>query len=410
MGKYLEQDSFIDAYNTRKVPTYLTVLFVIYIALSFFEVYFVRFIGTNSRYLIFLIAIMFLYENQWKISKRYYIVFFILWFVFKVISISWSSWENTDITRLFVSQIGMIVFLSAVCSYRSDTRFLRTIILANYWSSFVFGLLTLRFHKSFQSEVFVARQVLTLFGSQNDPNNCAAFLAIGVSIAAYSLVAEKRNRWLNILVILVNVYGIMLTASRTGFLLLVAIVAVLALIPDTNERFVLRSFLKKLIIIAVIFVIGVIIINKYLPSASLNRMIAFDEYAGASGRDEKWDQAIELIKQRPLFGWGWGGYFVGAGIVHNTYLTMLCDIGLFGTLLFILPLIKLSVSLLKNKYQLAILLLVTGLFPALAIDSINKRYFWNAIIIPIMMLVSYQCGEGMVAVWPEKARRENVDE
>ena len=405
MESYFEGDQRLGA---KQVPIYLTVLFVVYLFLSFFEAYLTTFIGTNTRYLIFLIAVLFLFHHQWRVRKTAYMLFFVLWFLLKTISIAWSSGVSTDVSRLFASQIGAILLLLALCGHVHDRRFLRMIILSNYWFSFLFGLLSIGFHQSFKSDVFVARQVLTLFGQQNDPNNCAAYLAIGLAIAAYSLASEKRMKVLNIIVVAVNAYGIMLTASRTGFLLMACIVVVLVLMPNKNDRFVLGAFVRRLVMVTVVFVISAYLIDRYLPEASLNRMLAFDEYSGGSGRDEKWTKAIALIRQRPLFGWGWGGYKVGAGVVHNTLLTMLCDVGFVGTSLFVIPLVILSSGLIKNKYQLALLLLVAGIFPALAIDSINKRYFWNAIIIPIMMLESYQVGEEMVAVWPEKGSARSL--
>lgn len=383
----------------KPTPKLLISLSVVYIFLSYFEIYIPGIIGSSTRYLIFLIAILFLYYYKWKIHLTTYTRFILLWFGFKVLSIAWSNFSNTDVSRLFISQIGMVLLLCAMCGAVHDEKLLKTLVMSNYWCSFLFGILTIRFHRAFVSEVFVARQVLTLFGQQNDPNNCTAFLSVGIAIAAYSLIAEKRMKLLNIAVILVNTYGIMLSASRTGFLLIGAIALALIFLPNKENKLIVDKFIKKIVIVLIVSVIGIWAVNKFLPVASLNRMLAFDEYSGGSGRVEKWAEAWSLIKQRPLFGWGWGGYFVGNGIVHNTYLTMLCDVGLFGFTLFMIPIFKLIKRLIQNKYQLALLILITGIFPAISIDSINKRYFWNAIIIAIMMLETLENTKMYIPVW-----------
>ena len=127
----------------KKAPKFLTVLFVLYIFLSYFETYLTKFFGSNTRFLILLIAIIFLYLNHWRIRKTVYTVYFFLWFLFKVFSIVWSNGANTDVSRLFFSQIGIIIFLSAVCGQVHDNDFLKTTILANYWSSFLFGIMSI---------------------------------------------------------------------------------------------------------------------------------------------------------------------------------------------------------------------------------------------------------------------------
>ena len=397
----MEKDFNPNIEKNKSTPYLLVVLSVVYIFFSYFEIYLPGIIGSSTKYLIFMLAIMFLYYFKWKIRLTTYTLFISLWLLFKIISISWSNFSNTDVSRLFISQIGMVFFLCAMCAEVRDKLLLKSLVISNYMFSFLFGILTLFFHKSYVSEVFVARQVLTLFGQQNDPNNCTVFLSVGIAIASYSLVAETKKKFLNILVILVNSCGIILSASRTGFLLLAAIAFVLVFLPNKYQKIEFSTFIKKIIVVTIVLLISIYIIKKFVPADSLNRIIAFDEYSGGSGRSEKWSEAMELIMQRPLFGWGWGGYFVGYGIVHNTYLTMLCDIGIFGFMLFMIPICKLGINLIKNKYILALLILITGIFPAISIDSINKRYFWNAIIIGVLMLESFQYTGKYIAVWDE---------
>ena len=388
--------------DTSKV---LLVLCAIYMFLSYFEIYLPGISGPSTRYLIFVLSLMFLYQYHWKVRRTTYITFIFLWFVYKVVSITWSNQSNNDVSRTILSQIGMILLFTAMCGQVHDKKLLRTVLQVNYWSSFLFGLLTLVFHRSYISEVFVARQVLTLFGKQNDPNNCAAFLGIGIAIAAYSLVSEKRMKVVNILLILVNSYGIMLTGSRMGFLLLGLIAAALVLIPNNKDSFILGSFIKKAIVLVIILVIGIWIINRFLPVASLSRMLAFDEYSAGSGRTETWTLALELVlKERPIFGWGWGGYsfsFVDS-VLHNTFLTILCDGGIVGLLLFVVPIGKLSFRLTKRKYQLGLMILIPGVVSAFFLDAINKRFFWNTLIIAIMMLENYEKTGLIIDVWPPK--------
>ena len=65
---------------------------------------------------------------------------------------------------------------------------------------------------------------------------------------------------------------------------------------------------------------------------------------------------------------------------------MLCDVGLVGTSFFLCVLGIIGYKSIKSKNVLAIALLVTGFVPSFFIGAINKRFFWNAIIISMMVL------------------------
>lgn len=391
----------------NELSTILQLLCGFYFFLSFFEAYTSVFTGPITRYLIFIISFMFLYSYHGRIRKSIYVFFILLWFLFKLLSIIWSNQSNDDVSRTLLSQIGVVLLFVSLCSQLQSRKLLVLFIQVNYWCSLLFGVLTLLFHKSYISDVYASRQVLTLFGTQNDPNNCAVFLCIGISIAVYSLVTEKRMKILSIAVVLINSYGVLLSGSRMGFVLLGVIASTVVLIPNTKDKFIIKTFIYKLFIISLVFAIGRWIINRYLPVASLERMLAFEEYSDGSGRMLKWSLAIEGFKERPVFGWGWGGYdFVGS-VIHNTYLTMLCDVGLVGFLLFIIPLIQLAFYLLKNKCQLGILLLVNGLVSGFFLDAINKRFFWNTILIAVLLVEYYEKNDAGLSIWPMKAKQDD---
>jgi hypothetical protein len=52
------------------------------------------------------------------------------------------------------------------------------------------------FSEPYLNELFSVRQVLTLFGAQNDPNDQAAFLLVGIAIALYFLMNKSKKTWL----------------------------------------------------------------------------------------------------------------------------------------------------------------------------------------------------------------------
>ena len=114
---------------------------------------------------------------------------------------------------------------------------------------------------------------------------------------------------------------------------------------------------------------------------------------------------MRLFSDSPIFGKGWGGYVLegsNKGGVHNTFLTSLCDGGILGTLLLIIPIVYIIVQAIKRQEILALVILADGVFFALTLDAINKRFFWNAIYIAIMLLNYDKVNSGPIHVWYKK--------
>lgn len=64
-----------------------------------------------------------------------------------------------------------------------------------------------------------------------------------------------------------------------------------------------------------------------------------DFYALTSGRTNLWDTALSLYKGNETFGIGWNQYLHIRGMLpHNTYLQVLCELGIVGLVLFLVSL------------------------------------------------------------------------
>lgn len=391
-------DRHIDG-DYRKVNNLQVGLFCVYIFLSFFETYLTRFFGNSTKFYLLFVLALFLYRAKFKIKINKIWICYFVWFLYKFMSVLWSSMENADFSVHLLSQIGMLLFVIVLTGHEQDKYLIHAILKTNLWVSFLFGVLSILFRKPFLDEVFVARQVLTLFGLQNDPNNCAAFLLVGIVLGLYSATVERKRIVINSIIVAVNIYAMMLTSSRAGFLTLGVLMLCFVIIPQRGKRMQAKLIIQKLLIISAVVFITFIFVQQFLPQANIDRLFVLSEYEGGSGRDIRWQRAIELFLQRPIFGWGWGGYNTGVGAIHNTFLTSLCDIGMFGTLLFVIPIVMIASESLRQKNLLAFLILVTGVLPSIAIDAINKRFFWNAIVFSAM-IVTYQHNNSYpIAIW-----------
>ncbi len=386
----------------------LKILFIIYIILSYFETYLIPFLGNCTKYLILLIIGMIIIENnrveiansdikrfnayakneiEYRLREKDFSLFFILWFIFLCLSMIWSNFLNESYKVHFFTILGNVLLITVIGNKKFDYEFLRLILQCYFGASFVFGILSVLFHESYLDSLYISRQVLTLFGQQNDPNNCSAFLMIGFSFALYSIIYEKSKIWLNLIIIIINGYAILLTSSRTGFIG-IGIIAIIFFIFSNKRNiksYVINNIVKYFFIlfgIAMIVMVGI----KYLPEDNINRLFMFEQYRDGSGRGELLNYALDLIRKRPLIGWGWGGYYYPEMGLHNTFLAIMCDSGVIGLLLFIIPIISICIQAVKTGNIIIIVVITCGLFPSLFIDAINKRFFWNSIIFSIMII------------------------
>lgn len=379
-------------------------MYLLYIFLSYFEIYFVGYIGTSTKYLMLLIIGMLFCLYRGKIVVNRYWASFLIWFIYWCVSVLWSSSVNNSVSVYFISRIGMVLFVVAIDGQTFDENFIRLNLQGHLWCSSLFGVLSVLFHKSlFDGYEFVARQVLTLFGQQNDPNNCAAFLLVGIAIAAYAVIYEKKYVVMHLAIIAINSYATLLTGSRAGLAGIGIIAVTFIFLPSQERKVDIGGSVKKLIFIAIAGAAVYYLVSRFLPVASLDRLLAFDEYRAGSGRTESWLGVLKLFAQRPILGWGWGGCdfkSVGyASSAHNTFLTLLCEGGIVGFSLFMFPIIQLFVLAIRTRNVMVIILLVCGLFPSFMIDAINKRFLWNAIFVAILLTNYYQKTGEYVSVW-----------
>lgn len=385
----VEVNSKIVAGEKQELALYKRVAICFYFFLTFFEPYLNGALGSFTKYYVFFLLAVLLFDNP-KMEIRPYHYCFILWFVYKIISVLWTS--NMYIVQLhMVSQIGMILLLVVLTAIRMDEKTIGMIIKTLWLSSALIGILSLLFSQPYHGKV-ETRQVLVLFGQEADPNNQAAFLVTGISISLYFLLYAKKLRIFSLLILAVNTYSMLLTGSRGGLVTIAVIVVFFVLFNE--KKFSIKNFVLKLILIIFLMAALYYIILNYLPEEIYKRLFEFDTYEGGSERDIIWNNTWKLATTglNFFFGAGWGAYYGYNNIfmvVHNTFLSMFCDVGLLGLSLFFIPIILTSIYLIQKKEILPIILLVCGMVPSFFIEAINKRFFWNAIFI---LFLAYNLG------------------
>ena len=166
------------------------------------------------------------------------------------------------------------------------------------------------------------------------PNVFALFLLVGIVL----LVSQQQWKLLRIVGLLVLLFGLFQTGSRTTFILLVAaVIALTVFLKDKTTRIVLLSTVGLLLIATVIYVIctgNMSSIGRYLTTS-----LSESTFLGRLLYDK---DALPVIASHP-FGLGYLGYSFLQGSfqtgvysvthIHNELLQILLDVGWLPTVL-----------------------------------------------------------------------------
>lgn len=357
------------------------VLVYIYFAITFFEPYLNGVLGSVTKYYIFAIMMYVLLKNKFCIRLYKFDKAFLIWLLYLFVSLLWT--DNYHIFSINVlSQVGMVGLLIMLTMESYTLEFAENIAKVMWLSSFIISFLAMFFGQSYRggSEL---RQVLVLFGQEADPNNQAAFALIGLSIALYFLIYENRYRIPAVITIAVNAISMFLTGSRGGLVSLVAITVFVILFNPSDAK--LSSKIRKNVMVILAVVLVLFVLRHYIPEDIVDRLIGLESYAGGSERSNIWNNGLRLLSNdfNIIFGAGWGCYYGYNGYytaMHNTYLAMLCDVGIMGVLLFFIPIFKKLAYTMREKKYLPVILILAGFCPSFFLDAINKRFFWNVVM------------------------------
>ena len=356
-------------------------LVCIYFLIALFEPYLNGVIGSVTKYYILFLTVILLFRKRHFYFTRFQLAM-MGWLLYKAASLLWTT--NLYVAGLHVfSQIGAVLLLYALtfCPEDNDKQLMQSITYTIWGGSFTISFLSIFFSRPYMGKL-ASRQVLNLFGQETDPNNQAALVLLGFSIGLYYLLIARKHRVFSLLTILVSAYSIFLTSSRGGFLgsVLIIIAVILIASMDLAPKQKLKTYLIIILISAALFLISYFFLDREV----FNRIFVFSDYEGGSGRDEIWHNAWQLLKEKAhwLYGAGWGAYWGYNNynvMLHNTFLSILCDTGIIGFLLLMVPIGSTAWKLLRQKQFLPVLLLIAGFSASFFLEAINKRFFWNVI-------------------------------
>ena len=237
-----------------------------------------------------------------------------------------------------------------------------------------------------------------------NPNMFAGFILMGIA-SAMGLNYFKKNAF-SVITIGIFLVEIILIGSLTSILISIAGVLVYSLIEII---FVIKSNIKKGIILLAVYLLGVVAIYIIFACALqldmgsfstfcnyLKRKIVLADYQTFTNRTFLWDSSVIILREHPLnliFGFGFrnsqiilGGYKSAINLEpyapissHSAYMQVLMNFGLVGALiyaLFLLYYFYCFIRLLKKDARFALIYFVIGsIFVAYA--SMESVIFFN---------------------------------
>ena len=166
----------------------------------------------------------------------------------------------------------------------------------------------------------------------------------------YTMLPPKKTRLLVLIIIVTAVPAVIMTGSRGASLAFGAILFCMIFYSKRRTAF----------LVLVMLALGpAIYLMKDVYFSRMQTIAHYQDEASASSRVEFWQAAIEMWQDYPLLGVGFGQRNFSAmvpkytgkndrHVVHNTYLQMLVDSGIFAFLLYCLLLIVTIVWLGKS--------------------------------------------------------------
>ncbi len=331
---------------------------------------------------------------------------FLLLLIIMLISISWAinKVEAIAVLNRWVL-VFLVAFLVGIILF-NNTKLLHTLIYCTMIITFINIATCIIGYYHFDLHIS-QRHNLMLNGGYGNKNIFAVCLALKLPLLYYAIIYYKRIWKIISLVLVMGVcFSLMILSTRSTFISMFLQVIIL-LFYCIYEKFVLKTknknFLWAMLSILVI-VIGFFIGNQFIQynynkyakhdiknNYTLGARVKTIEQGNSKGRLLIWKNTLEIIKQKPLIGYGIGNHklnimrveaakktnYVVSDHAHNDFLEMQSELGIVGELLYLLLYISMGIIGLKivlnkkthERYRLialvSLLILVTYAIDAL---------------------------------------------
>lgn len=183
------------------------------------------------------------------------------------------------------------------------------------------------------------------------------FLAnLSANALFFSIIFFEKNRWLSFILIGINSLLLIATGSRTAVIILMILwcyILFKLIYYNLFKKNIMTLFLIVLFIITVFFTVDF----DRIPAFERLTNVSSENFDGSQGfsRSNIWEDAIPIILEKPILGWGYSavGYYTfidnntiyPSWGIHNSYLLIFMELGFIGFTFFVIFLLNIFKSL-----------------------------------------------------------------
>ena len=236
------------------------------------------------------------------------------------------------------------------------------------------------------------RSTLMMFGKTVNPNRLSFSFALSINISTYKLLYSKKSSRINCILWVLSdillVAGVVVSGSRSSFI--VSLVCVFFLV--WKRDFGNNSKLKRLFFVVFLLLIVYIIYSEFVLGSEFGDRFTLDNLTGqgdygSANRDRIWDAALSQIIKKPILGYGNGAspYVIAELYIfystHNSYLMILLEFGIIGFIICFAMFISLYRRHKFQNNQLFCCFIVCILVDIIFVELFSAKVFWAVMLL-----------------------------
>ena len=306
-------------------------------------------------------------------------IFPVLFFAWESLSLIWSQNKPYSLFK-WETQVQLFLLFLFVYYYMRTKGSLKTFLTATYISGYALMLYTV-FKYGFSFVLNAMSQSVRLGGLINNENDYGLVFASSVLVAFY-FVTQGKSKLHLISTVLFTIFALM-SGSKKAVIMIVA-----GIIGISIFAYGIKRLWKLLLVLAILFAGYLIIMNTGLFPSIVERLSSFlsrDLNVGDQNREMFRQKGLELIFQRPLFGYGLSSFahVSGYGVYsHDNFIEIGVGSGVIGLILYYIPWIYSALFMLKGTFakkgECLILFILIILHIILGVGSVqlDSRNMW----------------------------------
>ena len=281
--------------------------------------------------------------------------------------------------RTYVSLILFGLFFIFAATRRWNKREINIIFKIAAIASFTFSVLFFKDHPDIMHSN--AYNGFSYLSGRINVNTAAFSIVPGTLCSlALSLYSSKKTKKLVKIVyftmFIFCMYLLLAFGARSAFFSAVAGTILISWDRTKRIKGGKKVLVAAIIILAFIFITG--FAKDLTEDTHASRLFNMDSITNGTGREEKADEAWELIHEKPLLGGGFD-YWVNSGCdplgTHNTFLTVMVASGWTGGILISIFWIAVFLELAKTKSWISMALIFEAFFHTCTESSMDYYAF-----------------------------------